>query len=404
MKILVTTSTLKQDSDDASPAFINNLIDGLASINPGNQFVYIYPFKRKLPELKSIKNVSYKPYKYWITSKGHNLLDKGLYQSIKINKFNLIKIFFLIVSQFFYTLYLTIKTKPDYIYAHWIFPQAFISAIISKVTGTKFVFTSHGSDVTLLRKLSFLGKFILKFSISNAVKITVVSEKNQKKIDEFININKHKEKIKVIPMGVSNKFYEQLSTKNQITSEKTDFLYYGRLTKYKGVDLLIKSFKEINNNYPNTRLKIIGYGDMEKELKNLVKIYKLEKNVEFQPFQSVKRIIEEIDKSNLVIIPSVDTGFEFEAGPLTIVESMARKRLCLVSNSVGFISYLDVSTALIFNSGNQQSLTKGIETFLNLDNESHLNMLSKAYKLSEEFKFKKISKKYNDFLFSNHAD
>ena len=117
MKILVTTSTLKQDWDDASPGFINNLIDGLASINPGNQFVYVYPFKRKLPELKSIKNVSYKPYKYWITSKGHNLLDKGLYQSIKINKFNLIKIFFLIVSQFFYTLYLTIKMKPDYIYA-----------------------------------------------------------------------------------------------------------------------------------------------------------------------------------------------------------------------------------------------------------------------------------------------
>jgi len=403
MKILVTTSTLKQDSDDASPGFINNLIDGLASINPGNQFVYVYPFKRKLPELKSIKNVSYKPYKYWITSKGHNLLDKGLYQSIKINKFNLIKIFFLIVSQFFYTLYLTIKTKPDYIYAHWIFPQAFISTIISKVTRTKVVFTSHGSDVTLLRKLGFLGKFILKFTISNAVKITVVSEKNQKKIDEFININKHKEKIKVIPMGVNNKFYEQLSTKNQITLEKTDFLYYGRLTKYKGVDLLIKSFKEINNNYPNTRLKIIGYGDMEKELKNLVKIYKLEKNVAFQPFQSVNRIIEEIDKSNLVIIPSVDTGFEFEAGPLTIVESMARKRLCLVSNSVGFISYLDASTALIFNSGHQQSLTKGIETFLNLDNESHLNMLSKAYRLSEEFKFKEISKKYNDFLFANHV-
>ena len=82
---------------------------------------------------------------------------------------------------------------------------------------------------------------------------------------------------------------------------------------------------------------------------------------------------------------------------------MARKRLCLVSSSVGFISYLDVSTALIFNSGHQQSLTKGIETFLNLDNESHLNMLSKAYKLSEEFKFKEISKRYNDFLFSNRV-
>ena len=81
------------------------------------------------------------------------------------------------------------------------------------------------------------------------------------------------------------------------------------------------------------------------------------------------------------------------------MESMARRRLCLVSDSVGFISYLDVSTALIFKSGNQQSLTKSIEDFLNLDNESHLNMLTNAYKLSKQFEFKEIAAKHNDFLF-----
>ena len=86
MKILVTTSTLKQDLDDPSPEFINNLIDGVASISPDSEFIYVYPFKRTYPNLKSNKNISYKPYKYWITSKGHNILDKGLYQSIKSNK------------------------------------------------------------------------------------------------------------------------------------------------------------------------------------------------------------------------------------------------------------------------------------------------------------------------------
>ena len=52
MKILVTTSTLKQDLDDPSPEFINNLVDELASINSNNEFIYIYPFKRKYPNLK----------------------------------------------------------------------------------------------------------------------------------------------------------------------------------------------------------------------------------------------------------------------------------------------------------------------------------------------------------------
>ena len=69
-------------------------------------------------------------------------------------------------------------------------------------------------------------------------------------------------------------------------------MYYGRLTKYKGIDLLIESFKEINKNYPDTRLKIIGYGDIEKELKNFVKINKLDRNIEFLPFQNVEEIIK----------------------------------------------------------------------------------------------------------------
>ena len=96
-------------------------------------------------------------------------------------------------------------------------------------------------------------------------------------MDEFIDIKNYKEKIQVIPMGISNKFYEQSKIKNTIDSQVKYFLYYGRLTEYKGVDLLIKSFKEINNKYPNTRLKIIGYGDMEKILKNLVKISEIKK-------------------------------------------------------------------------------------------------------------------------------
>ena len=169
------------------------------------------------------------------------------------------------------------------------------------------------------------------------------------------------------------------------------------------MDLLIKSFREINKKYPNTRLKIIGYGDMEKILKNLVKKSEVERFVEFLPFQNVEKIIKEIDKSNLVIVPSIDTGYEFEAGPLTIIESMARKKICLVSDSVGFISYLDKSNALIFKSGNQNSLTKGIETYLNLDKKTYMDMLSNAYKLSEEFRFEKIATKHKNFLFSSRG-
>ena len=43
-------------------------------------------------------------------------------------------------------------------------------------------------------------------------------------------------------MGISKKFFEQSNTKNEL-SRKNNFLYYGRLTKYKGIDCLLNLLK-----------------------------------------------------------------------------------------------------------------------------------------------------------------
>ena len=54
MKILVTTSTLKQDVNDSSPEFINNLIEGMSKLNDNNEFIYLYPYKGRDPVKENI--------------------------------------------------------------------------------------------------------------------------------------------------------------------------------------------------------------------------------------------------------------------------------------------------------------------------------------------------------------
>lgn len=398
MKILVTTSTLKQDVNDSSPEFINNLIEGMSKLNDNNEFIYLYPYKGRDPVKEKYNNISYKTYRYWFSKAGHNILDLGIYQSIKSKKLNYLKVISLIICQFFSTLYHVVKLKPDYIYAHWIFPQAFISGIVSKITKTNLVFTSHGSDITLLRKFGYLGKFILHFTISTAKKITVVSEKNLQKINEFYDISNHKEKFKVIPMGIDNLFFKNPTNKSFNSSESKNFLFYGRLTNYKGLDLLINAFEELVKIYPNVSLKIIGYGDMKNELINLINLKNLSKNIKIDQFKNKIDIIKEIENSDLIIVPSIETKYEFEAGPLTIVEAMARKRLCLISDSVGFISYFDSASCLVFQSGNLKSLYDELINFFNISDENYLDMTISAFEIIKEFKFENISNYHSKFL------
>ena len=53
-------------------------------------------------------------------------------------------------------------------------------------------------------------------------------------------------------------------------------------------------------------------------------------------FVDQNTLIKFIDQSDLVVVPSKITRTEFEAGPLTLIESMARQKICIVSDSVGF--------------------------------------------------------------------
>jgi len=399
MKIIINTSTLKQDEFDLSPEFINNLVNEIASQNQENHYIYFYPMKETLPRHKVLNNITYEPYRYWFTKKGQVIGRVGILQSLRISKFNYIKVAFLLTSQFINLFLIVRKHKPDYIYSHWIFPQAFITSIVSKITKTEYVFTSHGSDVTLLSKFKPLGTIILKFVIRNAKKFTVVSQTNVEKISNLVSQDHYETKLKVIPMGIDDLFFKKNIPSTN--SESTNFTYYGRLTEYKGVDLLIRAFKRSLEKDSNIFLTIIGQGNQYSYLSNLVSDFQLQKNIKILPFQNKDQLIGHIDRSDAVIIPSIETEYEFEAGPLSAIESMARKKICIVSDTIGFMSYIDSKSAIIFSSGSEDSLTSSISKFLDMNNKDRSDMILESAKIVEIFNFKNISKEHNDYLFKN---
>lgn len=98
------------------------------------------------------------------------------------------------------------------------------------------------------------------------------------------------------------------------------FIFIGRLTEEKGIDVLIQSC-----NAYNYKLIIIGDGDMKDEV---VKLADQHDKVTYLGFKDKTTIIDYLSKAKALIFPSI----WFEGMPLTIIESFAVSTPVIASN------------------------------------------------------------------------
>ncbi len=90
------------------------------------------------------------------------------------------------------------------------------------------------------------------------------------------------------------------------------YLFFGRLSYEKGVKTLLKAFQTM----PEYRLKVVGTGPKEEELKTFVSENKM-KNVEFLGYKRGKELTGLVAGAYFVIVPSE----WYENNPMTIIES-----------------------------------------------------------------------------------
>jgi len=143
-------------------------------------------------------------------------------------------------------------------------------------------------------------------------------------------------------------------------------LYYGRLSKEKGVDILIKSLQYLPN---NICVKIVGIGKFKENLLQLTKDLKLKNKIEFVGFKSGQELYNIISQARLVVVPSVC----YENSPFTILESFALAKPVIASNIGGIPELLNTEKekykrGKLFIPGNQEDLANQLLEIWNNDN------------------------------------
>lgn len=111
-----------------------------------------------------------------------------------------------------------------------------------------------------------------------------------------------------------------------------DVVYFGRMTRGKGIDLLIEAFGRLVKDFPYARLSLIGSGERISLLQKLVQELHLSDRVQFTDWLQNDALFSRLSAADLFCLPSFSEGL-----PSSILEAMSIG-LPIIATDVGGVS------------------------------------------------------------------
>ena len=249
--------------------------------------------------------------------------------------------------------------------------------LATKLTGRKFVTTFHGT-------YNFSGKF-KKFYNSVMVRSNlIIAGSNfifshiKENYSDYLNFKK---KFLVIFRGINVDYFDpstklesdekNLLKKWEINKEKKIILVPGRLTSWKGQELLIEAINlvKIELGYEAFHVVILGSDQgrdlYKKKLVRLTEQFRLTNQIKF--IDHCKDMALAYHVSDVIISPSIEP----EAFGRVAVEAQSMEKLIIASNIGGSNeTIIDGKTGFLFESGDADSLSKKIIQAITMDERS----------------------------------
>jgi glycosyltransferase involved in cell wall biosynthesis len=174
--------------------------------------------------------------------------------------------------------------------------------------------------------------------------------------------------------------------KRPVYENNSYFLYIGRISKEKGIDIFINAMKSL----PEIPVHIIGTGPEEEYYKEFVRKNNLH-NIKFMGYKSGQELEEEYTNCIATVLPCV----WFENFPRSILESFAYGKPAIATKIGGIQEIIDQGlNGFTFDVGNAEMLAKYIkQMFYNKEFSEILGQNARQ----------KAEKKYNSKVYSERV-
>jgi L-malate glycosyltransferase len=283
------------------------------------------------------------------------------------------------------------KNNYDLIHAH-IYPASIVGAMLKKKTKLPLIITVQGGDLADYSETGGIASLFLEPMIGKALQkanlVHVVSKYLEKEIKEM-GVNN----IVIIPNGVDTNIFkpsQKTKTRKKLNISKSEFLIvsHSRLTPKNGIDLLIRSIKPIASKY-ELKLLLVGGGEQEVELKQLVKQEKLNNDVKFLGYLPSKKTAEILSSGDLFVRASRNEGFG-----ISFIEAMACE-IPVIGTKVGGIPNVVSHNidGILIKPESVENLTQNIELLIN-DKKLYEKLRTNGLKKARKYDWRLISKQF----------
>lgn len=251
--------------------------------------------------------------------------------------------------------------------------------------------------------LSIVGKMLEEsfLRLNRKDPVITVSESTR---DELAARGYQKNRIKIIHNGVSFQPWERdkWSPKETIPT----FIYVGRYSPYKGIDVAVKALAKIKKKYPNARLWILGKKDQEYVDRNLMPICQKNQlvwedaaddhptgDVVSWGYVSEEKKLELLSRSWALVFPSIREGWG-----IPVTEAGCVGTPCIAFDSPGIRDAVDYGKAgYLCTENSVNGLTEQMRLVIS-DKMVYSNKRESAYQYSSQFQWDGIGKEFERFV------
>lgn len=267
--------------------------------------------------------------------------------------------------------------EPDIVHAHYASGYGTLARLVDF---HPYVLSVWGSDVYDFPYKSKFHHWLVQKNLYAADKLSSTSHCM---MEQTLKIAPKLQPFDVVPFGVDiDKFVPIDKFKNQneivIGTVKT-------LSEKYGIDLLIKAFAILKNNLKSSepdiatklRLRIVGGGEQEQELKILARNLEISDVATFVGKVSHKKVPDELNKLNIYVALS---RWDSESFGVAIIEAGAIQLPTVVANVGGLPEVVkDQQTGLIVSKESPEAAAEALELLV-LDEQKRLLMGKNAQK------------------------
>jgi glycosyltransferase involved in cell wall biosynthesis len=269
--------------------------------------------------------------------------------------------------------------NPDIIHAQhlWIAPFA------ASKTKVPYVVTAHGTDLKGFKKDSRYHKYALE-GARNASKIITISRQVDSEVKSLYGVNN--EDNEIVMNGYDEELFKPMNLdrkkilNNFGVNTSPDYIvsFAGKLTHFKGVDVLVKAAKTYNNSIEGKTVAtlIAGNGELYSELVELKDRLSI-KNLFFLGHVSQKKLVDLYNIADVSTVPS-----RVEPFGLVAIEALGCGTPVVVTNQGGLVDFINDDVGTLVDVDDDMELASAIKNELTRNDKEERR--ERGYKYAKE--------------------